>query len=110
MPAKRAVPATATAARRSAAIAPAGLIAGECRAGVLSLVLARPQARNSLSEAMLEALQDAIDAAATDTDVRAIVISGEGTTFCAGHDLKELSAHRADSDGGRAFTELLMKK
>ena len=72
------------------------------------LTLARPEARNSLSQAMIEALQGAIDAASQDAAVRAVVIAAKGTAFCAGHDLKELTAHRADADGGRAFTKLLM--
>ena len=37
-------------------------------------------------------------------------IAAKGPAFCAGHDLKELTAHRADADGGRAFTELLMRR
>jgi len=86
----------------------ATLLEREHRAGVLVLTLARPETRNSLSQAMIEALQGAIDAASQDAAVRAIVIAAQGTAFCAGHDLKELTAHRADADGGRAFTQLLM--
>jgi enoyl-CoA hydratase/carnithine racemase len=86
----------------------ADLLASEHRAGVLVLTLARPQAGNSLSEAMIEALQSAIDAASQDAATRVVVIGAKGNVFCAGHDLKELTAHRADVDGGRAFTQLLM--
>ena len=86
----------------------AALLESEQRAGVLVLTLARPESRNSLSQAMIEALQGAIDAASQAAAVRAIVITARGTAFCAGHDLKELTAHRADADGGRAFTQLLM--
>jgi enoyl-CoA hydratase/carnithine racemase len=86
----------------------ATLLESESRAGVLILTLARPETRNSLSQAMIEAMQGAIDAASQDAAVRAIVITAKGTSFCAGHDLKELTAHRADADGGRAFTQLLM--
>lgn len=84
------------------------LLESERRAGVLVLTLARPEARNSLSQAMIEALQGAVDAASHDQAVRAIVIAAKGAAFCAGHDLKELTGHRADPDGGRAFTQLLM--
>jgi enoyl-CoA hydratase/carnithine racemase len=77
-------------------------------AGVLVLTLARPEARNSLSEAMLAALQQAVDAASADATVRAVVIAGRGPAFCAGHDLRELTDHRPDPDRGRAFTERLM--
>ncbi len=99
------------AARRKDEAPPRGsLLESERRAGVMILTLARPQARNSLSEAMLAALQDAVDAASQDAEVRVVVIAGKGAAFCAGHDLKELTAHRADADGGRAFTERLMRQ
>ncbi len=81
----------------------------ERRKGVLLLTLARPDQRNSLSEAMLHALQAAIADAAADPAVRAVVLAAQGPVFCAGHDLKELTAHRADADRGRAFTEKLMR-
>jgi enoyl-CoA hydratase/carnithine racemase len=81
----------------------------ERRAGTLILTLARPQSRNSLSEAMLGALQDAIGSAAEDSRMRAVVIAAKGPAFCAGHDLKELTAHRIDKDGGRAYTESLIR-
>jgi enoyl-CoA hydratase/carnithine racemase len=35
--------------------------------------------------------------------IRAVVIAAEGPAFCSGHDLRELTARRADPDGGRAF-------
>jgi enoyl-CoA hydratase/carnithine racemase len=94
--------------RTPAATPSATLLESEHRAGVLVLTLARPETRNSLSQAMIEALQGAIDAASQAAVVRAIVIAARGTAFCAGHDLKELTGHRADADGGRAFTQLLM--
>jgi enoyl-CoA hydratase/carnithine racemase len=76
---------------------------------VAVLTLARPQARNALSAAMLAALQGAVDAAAADARVRAVVIAGKGPAFSAGHDLRELTQHRGDADGGRGFTEQLMR-
>jgi enoyl-CoA hydratase/carnithine racemase len=81
----------------------------ERRKGILLLTLARPDQRNSLSEAMLHALQTAIADAAADPAVRAVVLAAQGPVFCAGHDLKELTVHRADADRGRAFTEKLMR-
>ena len=62
-------------------------------AGVLHLTLNRPAQYNALSEELLVALQRALDAAATDRDVRAVVVGGAGRAFCAGHDLKELRGH-----------------
>ena len=60
--------------------------------GVLTLTLNRPQAFNALSEAMLEALQAALDGVADDDHVRVVVIAAAGKAFCAGHDLKEMRA------------------
>lgn len=70
--------------------------------GVLRLTLAAEPA-NTLSDAMLAALQQAVDDAAADKSVRIIVIAAVGKIFCAGHDMRELSAHRKDADGGRAY-------
>jgi enoyl-CoA hydratase/carnithine racemase len=61
-------------------------------AGVLTLTLNRPQARNALSMALMAALTDALREAAADTSVRVVVIAGAGPAFCSGHDLKELRA------------------
>ena len=74
------------------------------RSGVLRLVLANPPA-NALSEAMLDALQSAIDGAAEDASTRAVVIAAEGKLFSGGHDLKQMTAHRGDPDNGRAYFE-----
>ena len=71
--------------------------------GVLLLTLSHPQARNTLSEEMLAALQAAIDAATADSNVRAVVLASSGPAFCAGHDLKQMTKHRADADGGLAY-------
>ena len=60
--------------------------------GVVTLTLNRPQAFNALSEAMLEALQRALDRVAADASARVVVIAAAGKAFCAGHDLKEMRA------------------
>ena len=60
--------------------------------GVVTLTLNRPQAFNALSEAMLAALGEAVDALAQDEMVRAVVLGAAGKAFCAGHDLKEMRA------------------
>ena len=60
--------------------------------GVVKLTLNRPQAFNSLSEAMLTALQTELDLLAKDDTVRVLVIAAAGKAFCAGHDLKEMRA------------------
>ncbi len=71
--------------------------------GVAVLFLDRPRQRNALSIAMLAALHGELATLGSDPSVAAIVIAAEGPGFCAGHDLKELTAHRDDPDGGRIF-------
>ncbi|MFJ5370700.1 enoyl-CoA hydratase [Bosea sp. CER48] len=71
--------------------------------GIATLTLNRPQARNPLSEAMLAALSEAFTAIAADRSVRAVILAAAGPVFSAGHDLKEMTAHRADADRGRAY-------
>ena len=60
--------------------------------GVTTLTLHRPEAFNALSEDLLAALQQELDALATDEQLRAVVIASGGKAFCAGHDLKEMRA------------------
>jgi enoyl-CoA hydratase/carnithine racemase len=76
--------------------------------GVAVLTLNRPQARNSLSEALLAALTQSLTDIAADKSVRAVVLAANGPAFCAGHDLKELTARRSDADGGRAYFREIM--
>src|SRR5207244_4984637 len=73
------------------------------------LTLNRPEARNSLSEALLAALVDAFTAIAQEPSVRAVVLAANGPAFSAGHDLKELKSHRSDSDRGRAYFKYIME-
>lgn len=70
---------------------------------VVQITLDRPASRNALSRAMMSALEAAIADLGADDNLAAIVLAANGPAFCAGHDLKELTAHRADPDGGRAF-------
>ena len=71
---------------------------------ILRLVLNNPPA-NALSLRVIEELQAELDAARDDKGVRVVVISAAGKLFCGGHDLKELTEHRVDADGGRHFFE-----
>lgn len=79
-------------------------VAVEAAGGILTLTLANPPA-NALSMETMAALQDALDRARPDEGVRVIVIAHEGKVFSGGHDLKEMTARRGDSDGGRGFFE-----
>jgi enoyl-CoA hydratase/carnithine racemase len=75
---------------------------------VAVLTLNRPEARNSLSEAMLGALDRELETIAANREIRAVILAANGPAFSAGHDLKELTAHRNDPDRGRAFFKLIM--
>jgi enoyl-CoA hydratase/carnithine racemase len=72
------------------------------------LVLNRPQARNSLSETLLNELSSAFTEIAADKAVRAVLLAANGQGFCAGHDLKELNSRRSDADGGRNYFKHIM--
>jgi enoyl-CoA hydratase/carnithine racemase len=74
-------------------------------AGIAILTLDREASRNSLSEAMMAALQDHLDAVRSDKAIHVVILAAKGKAFCAGHDLKELAARRADPDHGRAYFE-----
>jgi enoyl-CoA hydratase/carnithine racemase len=71
--------------------------------GILRLTLNDPGRRNALSEAMLTELAGAFARAGADPAVRVIILAAHGPAFCAGHDLKEMTAGRAGPDGGRAY-------
>lgn len=71
--------------------------------GILRLTLNDPGRRNALSEAMLAELAGAFARAGADPAVRVIILAAKGPAFCAGHDLKEMTAGRAGADGGRAY-------
>ena len=78
--------------------------------GVAVVTMNRVAARNSLSLSMIDGLHAAVSELAEDSGVAAIVLAANGPVFSAGHDLKELSAHRADSDKGLAFFESTMER
>ena len=70
----------------------------EDRGPVALLTLNRPEARNSLSEELIAALNAAVAEIGASDSIRAVVITGAGSAFSSGHDLKELSSHRSDPD------------
>jgi len=73
--------------------------------GVVTLTLNRPTAFNSLSEAMLDALQSALERVAADETARVVVIAAAGKAFCAGHDLKEMRAEPSQGYYERLFAQ-----
>ncbi len=86
----------------------ADLILARPEPGIALLTLNRPGARNALRLSLIRELVQALNALASDSSVSAIVLAASGPVFCSGHDLKEMSAHRSDADGGRAFFEQTM--
>ena len=70
---------------------------------VAHLTLNAPEKLNALSDGMLAALQEEFDRLRHDTATRAVIIKGAGKAFCAGHDLKEMTAGRQAEDGGKAY-------
>jgi methylglutaconyl-CoA hydratase len=73
----------------SSAAAP---LASARQGGILTLTLNRPDKRNALNAAVIEALHQALEAADLDPEVRVTVLTGAGKDFCAGADLEELLA------------------
>ena len=74
----------------------------ELRGHVLWLTLNRPQHRNPLSSHMIAALHAALDRAGTDSQVRVIVLTGNGPVFSAGHDLREMSRQPGETGEERS--------
>src|SRR5215467_116442 len=70
--------------------------------GLLRLTMNQPTARNALSEALMGALQGVLDEAAVDKSIRVIILGANGAAFSSGHDLKEMTARRAEGDKGKA--------
>ncbi len=67
------------------------------------LTMNAPDRLNALSDEMLDALQTQFDSLAEDSTIRAVVLAGRGKAFCAGHDLKQMTAGRQSEDGGQAY-------
>src|SRR6195256_6877892 len=80
----------------------------QTRGSIAVLTLNRPQARNSLSEGLIAELHAALKDIHDDKSVRAVVIAANGPAFSAGHDMKELTARRADADLGRSYFAQIM--
>ena len=77
------------------------LVLHDLSGGILRLALNDPATRNSLSEKMIETLQAAISGA----EARVIILSAHGPAFSSGHNLKEITARRADADAHASAIE-----
>ncbi len=81
----------------------ASVLVARPEAGIAVVTLNRPAARNSLSLEVLKTLTARFQELGSDDDVKAIILAANGPAFCAGHDLKEMTAARSGADGGKAF-------
>jgi enoyl-CoA hydratase/carnithine racemase len=90
------------------AVAQTPILLREAFGDITVLTLNRPEARNSLSERLIAELHEALKAIQDDAKVRAVVIAANGPAFSAGHDMKELTARRTDTDRGRAYFAEIM--
>ncbi|MBS0233962.1 MAG: enoyl-CoA hydratase [Proteobacteria bacterium] len=71
--------------------------------GIAKLTLNRPAARNALSRDLMRDLHVEIERLGKDPAVAVIILAASGKVYSSGHDLKEMTAHRTDADGGEAF-------
>jgi len=70
---------------------------------VAILTLNTPKSLNALSDAMLATLHAELDRIAETPEIRAVILRATGKAYCAGHDLKEMTAARTAEDGGQAY-------
>jgi methylglutaconyl-CoA hydratase len=75
--------------------------------GVMTATLVDVENRNALGSALVGGLLDAVAAANSDPAIRALVVTNEGSTFCAGANLKERSSSSAPASGSGGFEDLL---
>lgn len=78
--------------------------------GIAHLQMNAPERLNALSDEMLAALQGQIDAIRGDSSIKAVVLSGAGKAFCAGHDIRQMTAGRQADDGGKAYFQDLFSR
>ena len=72
---------------------------------VATITLNRPEKYNALSDALMDSLIDVLGEIAADTSVRVVVLAANGKAFCAGHDLKEISAKDGRDDVQSTFAK-----
>ena len=84
-----------------------GEVRVEAAGGVLTVTLADVENRNALGAVVVNGLHEAITEANADPGIRAVVVTNEGTTFCAGANLKEQSGVAKGARPKLGFEELL---
>ena len=79
----------------------------EIAAGIMTVTLADVENRNALGGALVAGLREALANANADPAVRVVVLTNEGTTFCAGANLKERSGAKSQAKNSGGFDDLL---
>jgi isohexenylglutaconyl-CoA hydratase len=89
----------------------------EKKGSVLTIWFNRPEAKNSLSEEMVDEIHAVLDAAAADKSLRTLILRGKGDVFCAGGDIKGFKSglqggkpnEEEVAAGNRSFGDLMIK-
>ncbi len=81
----------------------------EIAGGVATITLAQPERKNSLGDALVTSLHDDLDTAIAHPDVRLVVLTNDGNTFCAGADLKATAPGVAGGTAGRTFVDVFRR-
>ena len=76
--------------------------------GILTLTFNRPEARNTLSSELLQALGSQLADGEINPEVRCVVITGTGAAFCAGGDVKAMS--ETNSNGAKSTLDTLIQR
>jgi methylglutaconyl-CoA hydratase len=84
-----------------------GEVRHEIADGILTVTLADVENRNALGATVVNGLHDAVQQANADAGIRVVVVTNEGTTFCAGANLKEQSGAAKGARPKVGFEELL---
>jgi enoyl-CoA hydratase/carnithine racemase len=71
--------------------------------GILRLILDDPSNKNALSDKMMHQLQQSVSEASSNDSVKVIIIAAVGDVFCSGHNLKDITEARANSDEGKKY-------
>ncbi len=71
--------------------------------GICSLIINRPNSYNALSISCMENIMQEIRAISEDPSIKAVILSGSGKGFCAGHDMKDLRANPEKSFYEKTF-------
>ena len=85
------------------------LVLFEQRGSVAVVTLNRPERLNAITPALVDQLCESIQFAQADPGVRALVFTGAGSSFCAGDDLRDTTAHNAPAAQQQRFVEQLQQ-